>query len=304
MAVFGREMRDGLPVLPGKYNPHTCWKELLDYREKGLAKRHVAMKEAWTEHTTKLTPLKVGDKVFLQNQRGNNPRRWERTGIILETKPHDQYLVKVDGTGRTTLRNRKFLRKYQPIAKPSPTPPSQPSVPITGLRPEYVPYCLPTPAQSTFPAPEHPSTPTEEIPPNLPQQDVYTPPTQAPPNDHNFYHDENNYGPDTAHTYPSVQDEAPNLPEHPAHPPPAHNSAPASSPPTCASPPATRPRRASKPSCKLDPNVWDLSSLSQYDTDMKEMCLGLIKWMAANAERLFQSPLDKKTPEGEGDKGY
>ena len=119
MAVFGREMRDGLPVLPGKYNPHACWNELLDHREKGLAKRVVAMREAWTEHTTKLAPLTVGDKVFLQNQRGPNPRRWDRTGTVLESKPHDQYLVKVDGTGRTTLRNRKFLRKYTPVNNPT-----------------------------------------------------------------------------------------------------------------------------------------------------------------------------------------
>ena len=81
MAVFGREMRDGLPILPGRYNPHTSWRELLDHREKGLAKRHVAKKESWSEHTRQLSPLTVGDKVFIQNQTGNNPRRWERTGI-------------------------------------------------------------------------------------------------------------------------------------------------------------------------------------------------------------------------------
>ena len=50
--------------------------------------------------------------------------------------------------------------------------------------------------------------------------------------------------------------------------------------------------------------MWDLSSLNRYDTDMKEMCLGLIKWMAVNADKIFQSPLEKKTPEGGGDKGY
>merc|ERR1712030_6386 len=49
MAVFGREMRDGLPVLPGKYNPHACWTELLEHRDKGLAKRGLSMREAWTE---------------------------------------------------------------------------------------------------------------------------------------------------------------------------------------------------------------------------------------------------------------
>ena len=301
MAVFGREMRDGMPVLPGKYNPHTCWKELLEHREKGLAKRHVAMREAWTEHTIRLVPLKVGDKVFIQNQRGNNPRRWERTGIILETKPHDQYLVKVDGTGRTTLRNRKFLRRYHPIAKPSPTPPPQPSA--AGPGPEDVPYYSPTPAPYTLPAPEHPNTPMEHVIPDPNPQDMYTP-TQERPNEQNYTHDETNPVPNTSPDNPSIQDEIPTVPEHPIHPPPTHGPTPASPPQTCASPPATRPRRVTKQSCKLDPAVWDLSSLSRYDTDMREMFLGLIKWMAANPERIFQSPLDKKTPEGGGDKGY
>ena len=37
MAVFGRQLRDGLPVLPGKYNPHSTWAKLLDLRERAMA---------------------------------------------------------------------------------------------------------------------------------------------------------------------------------------------------------------------------------------------------------------------------
>lgn len=33
----------------------------------------------------------------------------------------DQYVVKVDGSGRVTLRNRKFLRKYVPVKPSEPT---------------------------------------------------------------------------------------------------------------------------------------------------------------------------------------
>ena len=65
LAVFGRQMRDGLPVLPGHYNPHSTWRELLDHREAAMAKRHVAHHEAWSEHTTRLPPLTVGMKVFV-----------------------------------------------------------------------------------------------------------------------------------------------------------------------------------------------------------------------------------------------
>ena len=55
--MFGRQMRDGMPVVPGKYNPRNTWKELLEHREKALARRHVAHHEAWSEHTKKLPPL-------------------------------------------------------------------------------------------------------------------------------------------------------------------------------------------------------------------------------------------------------
>ena len=114
-------MRDGLPVLPGKYNPHNTWKELLEHREKALAKRHVAHHEAWKEHAKKLPALPVGTKVFIQNQVGNHPRRWERTGTVMEVRDYDQYNVKVDGTGRLTLRNRRFLRSLSPIVRTPPT---------------------------------------------------------------------------------------------------------------------------------------------------------------------------------------
>ena len=34
-------------------------------------------------------------------------------GLIIACKQHDQYLVKVQGSGKLTLRNRRFLRKFQ-----------------------------------------------------------------------------------------------------------------------------------------------------------------------------------------------
>ena len=36
------------------------------------------------------------------------------SGIIVELKDYHQYLVKIDGSGRLTVRNRKFLRKFNP----------------------------------------------------------------------------------------------------------------------------------------------------------------------------------------------
>ena len=35
--------------------------------------------------------------------------------MVVQVNGNDQYVVKVDGTGRLTLRNRKYLRKFQPL---------------------------------------------------------------------------------------------------------------------------------------------------------------------------------------------
>ena len=47
---------------------------------------------------------------------------------------NDQYQVKVDGTGRITLRNRKHLKPigYQKPADPFPSLPSLSSAPLSG----------------------------------------------------------------------------------------------------------------------------------------------------------------------------
>ena len=65
--------------------------------------------------TKPLPQLDVGDHVIVQNQIGNYPSRWDITGMVVEKKPFDQYIVRVDGSGRMTLRNRKFLRKISPF---------------------------------------------------------------------------------------------------------------------------------------------------------------------------------------------
>ena len=64
------------------------------------------------QNQTKSLPwLVTGEQVVIQNQTGNYPRRWDKTGTILEPKGFDQYRVITDGSRRITLRNRRFLRK-------------------------------------------------------------------------------------------------------------------------------------------------------------------------------------------------
>ncbi|XP_046558352.1 uncharacterized protein LOC124267481 [Haliotis rubra] len=159
MCVFGRAIKDFIPILPGRYKPHDTWSDTLLLREEALRNRHM-MAERLTQHTKQLPPLAVGDFVRIQNQIGPHPLKWDKTGCVVEVRQFDQYVVRVDGSGRVTLRNRKFLRKYIPAFQPL----SRRSIADDLPRPQTstldnttTPILCPHPAQSTS---EHLTTPT------------------------------------------------------------------------------------------------------------------------------------------------
>ena len=99
---------------PGQYLPHWTWRETLEAREDALRVRHMRAHERLSEHTRVLPPLAIGNCVRMQNLVGPYPTKWDRTGIVVEVRQFDQYVVRVDGSGRVTLRNRKHLRQYTP----------------------------------------------------------------------------------------------------------------------------------------------------------------------------------------------
>ena len=132
--VFGRPIKDFIPILPGRYKPHPTWSDTLAAREEALRNRHMKAAERWTEHTKRLPPLVVGDHVRIQNQTGPHSTKWDKTGAVIEVRQFNQYVVRVNGSGRITLRNRKFLRKYtrykynhldEPLTTTSNTSPSR-----------------------------------------------------------------------------------------------------------------------------------------------------------------------------------
>ena len=75
------------------------------------------MGEIWSEHTRNLPPLKVGDHVYVQNQHGHFPLKWDGHGVVVEVKQNHKYNVQLDGSRQTTLRNRKFLRRLTPVSQ-------------------------------------------------------------------------------------------------------------------------------------------------------------------------------------------
>ena len=98
--IFGRPIRDFIPIHPGKYQPHGTWRDTLVNREEALRNRHMRAHERLSEHTRALPPLVVGDTVRLQNLLGPHPNKWDKTGVIIEVRQFDQYVVRVDGSGR------------------------------------------------------------------------------------------------------------------------------------------------------------------------------------------------------------
>ena len=85
----------------------------------GPPQRRIRTAGTWAEHTRRLPPLEAGDLVRVQNQTGPHPNKWDRTGSVAE---HDKYVVKIDGSGRVSARNRKFLRKFYPVHSDRPPP--------------------------------------------------------------------------------------------------------------------------------------------------------------------------------------
>ena len=103
--VFGRPIKDFIPILPGRYKPHSTWQDTPATKENALRNRHMKAAERWSEHTRQLPPLVVGDHVRVQNQIGPQAKKWDKTGVIIEVLQFDQYRVRIDRSGRTTLRN-------------------------------------------------------------------------------------------------------------------------------------------------------------------------------------------------------
>ena len=61
----------------------------------------------------------------IQELHKNHKKRWVKTGQIVEALPNRQYRIKVDGSGRVTLRNRRHLKPTLTVNNP-PCPDIQP----------------------------------------------------------------------------------------------------------------------------------------------------------------------------------
>ena len=109
--LFGRTLRDAFTFVNrcSKYrNPEirSTWHEAWASKEDALRTRFAKSMERINAHARQLPQLEIGERVFMQNQNGPHPNKWDRSGIVLESLGYDLYTIKVEGSGRLTKRNR------------------------------------------------------------------------------------------------------------------------------------------------------------------------------------------------------
>ena len=112
--VFGHLLRDAflfvnrLATFSNRFICRT-WREAWRAKEDVLRVQAKRTNDALGACTRPLPPLPCGDRVFIQNQGGRHPRKWDKVGTVVEALDFDQYNVKVGGSGGITRRNRRFF---------------------------------------------------------------------------------------------------------------------------------------------------------------------------------------------------
>ena len=202
--LFGRSIRDKIPVPPGtslfdNQMVAPVWQRTWQAREEALRLRFAKQADDSRHGTRDLGRLNVRSSVRLQNLCGNHPKKWDRSGQVVEILPHDQYLVRMHGSGRVVRRNRRHLRQVVTLpettmiaAQPPPTPiaplPAPHAAPTptmvrgdTPITPADTPQPSHTPAGSSQAPAGSSQAPATATPPRILQADIGVPtPTLTP----------------------------------------------------------------------------------------------------------------------------
>ena len=181
--LLHRQLRDSIPANPKLLRPHRDWLISAEERENALAQRNKYIEDRYNAHAHDLEPLQVQTNVRIQEN-----KRWLKTGQIIEVLPNRQYLIKMDGSGRITRRNRRFIKQtdksetsniiISPQYRNGPNESSNQEVPSPQTQSQH-----PEPTQ-TPPPPSHiPTAQTPESPQT--QHPEPTQPPQTPPSSRN-----------------------------------------------------------------------------------------------------------------------
>ena len=167
--LLHRSIRDHIPTNPAHYELHKDWILSADEREQLYARRDQEIQTSYNATAHPIAPLATQTPVMIQTK-----GKWNKSGRIVEVLPHRQYRVRVDGSGRVTLRNRRFLKPMaenrSPTVSPFPSGPSPPTHPVMPLSPSSPPTATHTPAAVQQPSPQHTDTqPPIHMPARLPK---------------------------------------------------------------------------------------------------------------------------------------
>ena len=181
--LLHRQLRDGVPTNPMYYQPHPEWIVTAEKREQLLSTPNMTQEKRYNIGTRELRNLDVGTNVVIQSRQGR--RRWNKTGRIVECLPHRQYRVKVNGSGRITFQNRKFLRP-DTVTRAQPRS-LHPDVPIVHAKSSTDSQTDPPDSESTQHSPG-PSDPVSDSSGQFPTQ-FPTPPVHRPPGHHRKFNE-------------------------------------------------------------------------------------------------------------------
>ena len=162
--LFHRQLRNTLPANPRHYQLHKEWVISASEREEAFAKTNQGAEYRFNRNAHTLTPLSAQTAVRVQSK-----GLWNKSGRIVEALPHRQYRVRLDGSGRITLRNRKFLKPVVTSSNASSNA-TQPSI-IPSADYSTMPTLTPPP----MPPPAH-VVDAENTPPSPPTLSPAAPP--------------------------------------------------------------------------------------------------------------------------------
>ena len=110
--LMGRQLRGGVPTAKRNLRVSNWWCATLRARERQMAEQCERLEGA-RRPARSHPPLTAGQRVRVFNEAA---RRWDRTGVVVEVKEHHQYLVRLDGSGRVSLRTRKHIRAVRSLS--------------------------------------------------------------------------------------------------------------------------------------------------------------------------------------------
>ena len=114
--LLHRQLRDSIPAHPDHYKLHKDWIISAEERDTAYAKRNQVLIHKYNATAHELPELAVGTEVVVQRE--DRHKQWDRRGHIVQALPNRQYRIRMLPSGRITLRNQRFIRKFTCINAP------------------------------------------------------------------------------------------------------------------------------------------------------------------------------------------